>query len=944
MSNRRLLPWLFFLSGAGSLAVEVALTRLLADVLGGAAPAAAAVSTAWLGGLALGAFWGAPVRNARTPRGPPDASTKASDDARHGGSHAPSAPEPSPGAPAIAARTAPLPRPLPPSRGPRGSAPAAAGQAGSPLVVFAALELPAAVWAILFPLLVPTLRALAASGGAGLAVRALLAAAVLLPAAVLGGATLSACARRLPEGDAAVTAGRLYGCNAAGAALGAAGSGLVLIPAIGLWGACAAGAGLQLAAALAAALVSGFSSAPALSPTPAPAPATEPPDRAALLAAFLAGAAGLSAEILWIRLLLPRLGGTARALAFLLAADLLGLAVGALIPRKGSPRGYASVALAVAALFIAAGGWLWLSVLDSQGGGRPPGTAVRLALLLFDAGRPRASHGAGALVLFWILPTAVVFGAATPALFVHHAKGRVPGRAVGEVAAASGAGSALGAIAAPFLLVPAFGARGGLLAAAALALASAATVATERARVMVAALGLAATVAAFALPFHAVPPPGRILVARAEDPLSEAWTVEEPVEHARGLLVNGNLREGGTALEARAAEALQAHVPLLLHPAPRRVLWLGVGSGVSLAAAATHAPERLDAVELLPAVLSLLPSFFPWSRPAMSARLVDDDARGYLLASHDRWDVIVAELFYPWEAGAGGLYSVEQFREARRHLAPGGLFCQWLPLYLLPPPALAVIAASLRAAFPHGAAVAGLIAAGQPQIAFCGAKEPIAPPVPGNPAVEARVAALADGGALSRLWGHPSDALASLWLFGDDGLAALAAGAPLETDLRPRIEWLCAPSRAHLRDSWTQDLEKVRSLAHPLGPAAGARRAIFGEALALGRDDLDEALRFQRRAEAEAPWLAESALAGLRLEGPLRHAGDYGDAETLLSRAARMLDPDAATLFMLGTLRLRAGDAPAAVARLSEALALDPRCARCSDLLAVAQREVGRGR
>ncbi len=942
MSNRRLLPWLFFLSGAGSLAVEAALTRLLADVLGGAAPAAAAVSTAWLGGLALGAFWGAPVRNARARRSPPDASTKARDGARRGGSRAPSASGPSPGGPAIAARSAALPPPTPPSRGPGGSAPAGAGQAGSPLLVFAALELPAAVWAILFPLLVPALRALAASGGAGLAVRALLAAAVLLPAAVLGGATLSACARRLPEWDAAVTAGRLYGCNAAGAALGAAVSGLVLIPAIGLWGACATGAGLQLAAALAAALVSGFSSAPALPPTPALAPET--PDRAALLAAFLAGAAGLSAEILWIRLLLPRLGGTARALAYLLAADLLGLAVGALIPRKGSPRGYASVALAVAALFIAAGGWLWLSVLDSQGGGRPPGMAVQLALLLLDAGRPRTSHGAGALVLFWILPTAVVFGAATPALFVHHAKGRVPGRAVGEVAAASGAGSALGAIAAPFLLVPAFGARGSLLAAAALALAGAATVATGRARAMVAALGLAATVAAVALPFHAVPPPGRILVARAEDPLSEAWTVEEPVEHARGLLVNGDLREGGTALEARAAEALQAHVPLLLHPAPRRVLWLGVGSGVSLAAAATHAPERLDAVELLPAVLSLLPSFFPWSRQAMSARLVADDARGYLLASHDRWDVIVAELFYPWEAGAGGLYSVEQFRAARRHLAPGGLFCQWLPLYLLPPPALAVVAASLRAAFPHGAAVAGLTAAGQPQIAFCGAKEPIAPPVPGNPAVEARVAALADGGALSRLWGRPSDALASLWLFGDDGLAALAAGAPLETDLRPRIEWLCARSRAHLRDSWTQDLERVRSLAHPLGPAAGARRAIFGEALALGRDDLDEALRFQRRAEAEAPWLGESALAGLRLEGPLRHAGDYEDAEALLSRAARMLDPDAATLFMLGTLRLRAGDAPAAVARLSEALALDPRCARCSDLLAVARREVGMGR
>ena len=63
-----------------------------------------------------------------------------------------------------------------------------------------------------------------------------------------------------------------------------------------------------------------------------------------------------------------------------------------------------------------------------------------------------------------------------------------------------------------------------------------------------------------------------------------------------------------------------------------------------------------------------------------------DDARNFLRATSERFDVIVADLFVPWQAGTGALYAREHFEAARAHLAPGGLFCQWLPLYQLGEP------------------------------------------------------------------------------------------------------------------------------------------------------------------------------------------------------------------------------------------------------------------
>src|SRR5262249_34954453 len=109
----------------------------------------------------------------------------------------------------------------------------------------------------------------------------------------------------------------------------------------------------------------------------------------------------------------------------------------------------------------------------------------------------------------------------------------------------------------------------------------------------------------------------------------------------RLLKINNQYREGGTA--SGVAPPLEAHIPLLLHPAPRRALVLGVGAGVTVGAAADHPGLQVDAVELLPEVLNLLPYFdsatgVPEKNPAV--RFWTADARRFVRASNALYDVV----------------------------------------------------------------------------------------------------------------------------------------------------------------------------------------------------------------------------------------------------------------------------------------------------------------
>ncbi len=170
----------------------------------------------------------------------------------------------------------------------------------------------------------------------------------------------------------------------------------------------------------------------------------------------------------------------------------------------------------------------------------------------------------------------------------------------------------------------------------------------------------------------------------------------------RAILMYNQYILGSSA--ATPAQARQAHIPLLLHPTPHRVGFLGAGTGISPGAALDHtAVEHVETAELSSTVAQAAHQWFAtenrnwYTDPRSTVHI--EDARTWVAASPDRFDVLVSDLFLPWGPGEGRLFTVEHFTACRAALAPDGLFCMWLPLYQLTEEQVTLILNSFRTVF-----------------------------------------------------------------------------------------------------------------------------------------------------------------------------------------------------------------------------------------------------
>jgi spermidine synthase len=150
--------------------------------------------------------------------------------------------------------------------------------------------------------------------------------------------------------------------------------------------------------------------------------------------------------------------------------------------------------------------------------------------------------------------------------------------------------------------------------------------------------------------------------------------------------------EASSALLDMRLQRMMGHLPALVTSisgsgaTPHSVLVVGFGAGVTSGAFVPY-PEVQSIVicELEPLIPPASDEFFGKENNHVlrdpRARVVYDDARHYILITPEKFDVITTDPIHPWVKGTSTLYSREYYELVKRHLNPGGVAAQWLPIY-----------------------------------------------------------------------------------------------------------------------------------------------------------------------------------------------------------------------------------------------------------------------
>jgi len=202
--------------------------------------------------------------------------------------------------------------------------------------------------------------------------------------------------------------------------------------------------------------------------------------------------------------------------------------------------------------------------------------------------------------------------------------------------------------------------------------------------------------------------------------------VTESDQSGRRIVMNNTYTLGGS--RAKMNQERQAHLPLLLHGDARSVATLGVATGSTVGGVILHPNvERVDAIELSPLVVKFARQHFgEFNRDVFNdprVRVITDDARWVVAQQTAAYDVVIGDLFMPWETGAGRLFTREHFENVRRSLRPGGLYCQWLPMFQLTRPQYESILRTFLEVFPETTLVRGDFYAAQPIVGLVGGRK-----------------------------------------------------------------------------------------------------------------------------------------------------------------------------------------------------------------------------
>jgi len=577
------------------------------------------------------------------------------------------------------------------------------GMRRHPLRVYAGIELGIGICGVAVLFATPYLNRFYAAAGGGILLRGVVCAVCLLAPTLLMGASLPAVARWVemtPRGVSRL--GFLYGGNIAGAVAGCLLAGFYLLRVHDTAVATFVAAGINAVVGVAAFVLA--LRRPYTAPETADvAELRVASSRAICFTIALSGLTALGAEVVWTRLLSLMLGATVYTFSIILAVFLVGLGLGsgvgaalsrnrcqtrfsAALAKNGSLTRIspAGTALACCQILLAAA-ILWTAFLLAHT--LPywkvhPDIAAN-AWLKFRLDFVRC--------LLTLLPATFLWGASFPLAIAAAAAGKQdPARLMGRIYAANTAGAIVGAIAFSLLVIPGLGTRQSQRLLIVIAVLSG-MLALRLRYTAPAALAALLALAVPAVPWQAVawgrqlpqkPDTGALLYMG--EGMNASIAVTERYK-TRMFHISGKIEASNEAQDMRV-ERMLGHFPALLHARPRSALVVGCGAGVTAGSLILHPEmERVTICELEPLIPPAIARFFARENHHViddrRTRVVFDDARHFVLTTPQKFDIITSDPIHPWVKGSAALYTTEYYEMCKRHLNPGGVIAQWVPLY-----------------------------------------------------------------------------------------------------------------------------------------------------------------------------------------------------------------------------------------------------------------------
>jgi spermidine synthase len=407
-----------------------------------------------------------------------------------------------------------------------------------------------------------------------------------------------------------------------------------------------------------------------------------------LIGFSLSGFVSLAYQVVWMRTLAIFSLSAVFSFSVMLATFLMGLAIGGAVMSRQIDR-FKKPLLVFSILQLAIG----ISTILGQYIFAKLPTIIEALTLPTDLLSVVWAELLPALVTM-LLPTLLIGATFPVAARIYADLDDHVGERIGRLYAGNTLGAMLGSLVAGFVLIPTLGLQNSILCLATLNLligCMALVGSRPLSRRIWVGFGSAIAGAILAAAFL---PPGVFLGFRegvtpqlkfyqeGVDATVAVFQVDDPP--LKISFVNGR-NEVPTDPQSMRAFYMLGHLPALLRPEAQNALVVSFGNGIATGSLAQHPIKQITAVELVSGQVEAARKLYTTeNRDVLNdprLQIVHEDGRNFLLRDTAQYQIITADATHPINSSSWALFTQEFYRLVQAHMAPDGVFIQWLPFH-----------------------------------------------------------------------------------------------------------------------------------------------------------------------------------------------------------------------------------------------------------------------